>query len=927
MNNDGMKTADSPEKSSASKIERALLALAALVFVTSIFVALNDNVFNRLFGESVEGQSIAKVKSSKNDVRRRNSSQQVWYPLTKNNEVYENDFLFAGKNSEALIELKNGTLLKLDPNTLITLAQKGDQLELSLKYGKFQGQLNKDQEIKVLVNGKTKTLKGTGDSEVAIESSPEGTAIQVLSGDIKVDEQDLTKDQQAAISEDGSIEEVKISEIELISPFLQQSFWRAPQQSLQLEWSEAANREYRVVISRNPNLSRPLVNQLITQTETYTFTPKNDGNYYWQVQLNQRGSNVKSVTSNFVWNQEKPIDLTYPPAQAQFTVDVIKDLQRKTYFWPEKKMTFVINDPTSAPIHQIEISTDREFQAQLIRRTTTDSRLEDIQLPNGSYYWRARVQAPDRPQALWSNTGEFSIVNKGQPIETPRLTLTQALAFQIPNQSYPKDFYSMNPNDLAPVLANYLEAKNIQLPELRFSQVTWSSGYEFEVKQLFDRGSAYKLQSLEPNYQLHLIRPGRFQVRAKALNSEQMQPSDWSPPINLQIKVAAPRTLTQPRFESTRTDAIQKKQSVLLKWTPTLYTKKYELQISESSSFRQAKRVFTTDPNQRISIDTNRSYFWRVRSLDQSRRAVSSFSQHFELLWDEEFIPPAPVLADNQDLVEEEVLEEEVFENPTLADLASTGKLSTSRAPRFFPWEVERKDPARRPNYWAKAGAGMSYQRLSTSSGTQSTSNSGINIPTASINVGASTGTWGVDLSYLFKKSDYSSQANPSIAQNSFTWHSFLLEGLYSIRRYFNFFGLKTETRVRAGVHRQSQPVLASNSTNTLDLLDATLTHLTLGADLILGRESRLRYELFMRYQHPLQASIDSNSSFSASPQYSLDGGVGLTYRMTPTSYLGVQWAAQLQKYAFSLQNGSTDADGDNSFIFSNIDTHFGFEF
>ena len=112
------------------KVERVTIVLALLLFCSSIYLLIDDQLFNTLFGEQVKGESIATVRSTKNDIRRRNNAQSAWYSLGKSQEVFKDDLLFAGEDSEAVIEFKNGSQLKLDPNTLIALEEKEGSLSL-----------------------------------------------------------------------------------------------------------------------------------------------------------------------------------------------------------------------------------------------------------------------------------------------------------------------------------------------------------------------------------------------------------------------------------------------------------------------------------------------------------------------------------------------------------------------------------------------------------------------------------------------------------------------------------------------------------------------------------------------------------------------------------------------------------------------------
>ena len=99
------------------------LAIAAIIlFLSTLFLFINDSWISKWFANSGQGESVAIVSRHDNDVRRRASGGIAWYELSDSDKIYQDDLVFSGVGSQVSVEMKTGNKLEIGENTLVSFS-------------------------------------------------------------------------------------------------------------------------------------------------------------------------------------------------------------------------------------------------------------------------------------------------------------------------------------------------------------------------------------------------------------------------------------------------------------------------------------------------------------------------------------------------------------------------------------------------------------------------------------------------------------------------------------------------------------------------------------------------------------------------------------------------------------------------------------
>jgi hypothetical protein len=115
-----------------NSFDKKLLAVATALFVLFTYLVSNENLFGEATG--VRGELIGEVQESKNDVRTKTSGD-FRYKTLDISEIHLGDSVFTGASSTLDLRLRDGSLLHLSENTLITFSKVGSKMVLNLQSG------------------------------------------------------------------------------------------------------------------------------------------------------------------------------------------------------------------------------------------------------------------------------------------------------------------------------------------------------------------------------------------------------------------------------------------------------------------------------------------------------------------------------------------------------------------------------------------------------------------------------------------------------------------------------------------------------------------------------------------------------------------------------------------------------------------------
>jgi hypothetical protein len=126
------------------------IIFAGLVFFTCSHEPPDD--FSNIDNSQKQPSLAAKIAFIQGTVRIKRAHSNDWVPAVKNQKLSSNDKLHTLKNSFATIELENGAILKIGPNTLVAVSdlkrdkrRKLGQYTIMLEKGKVEADLDSEK--------------------------------------------------------------------------------------------------------------------------------------------------------------------------------------------------------------------------------------------------------------------------------------------------------------------------------------------------------------------------------------------------------------------------------------------------------------------------------------------------------------------------------------------------------------------------------------------------------------------------------------------------------------------------------------------------------------------------------------------------------------------------------------------------------------
>ena len=271
------------------RTEKMIFTGALLVLMVFSYFLYDDSL---LFPKSNTGELelIGSVAISQNHVRRKNLDTFSWLPASRKDNVFQNDSIFTGDRSEATIQLQDGTQIRIEPNSLITLNLKNGQMNLDLRYGNLVGEL---------AQGSSLTIK-SGTEEFKLEGSPTNTQekpkikfnkahsgtvdLKLLSGDVKyIDKKkqavkELPKNAVVAVKKDGDIKPVEKPTLLVKTPDNMNWLRVNPDDPLPFEWQGKGDiARYELEVSPNEDFSSVALSKMTNEQRVAVTEPLQPG--------------------------------------------------------------------------------------------------------------------------------------------------------------------------------------------------------------------------------------------------------------------------------------------------------------------------------------------------------------------------------------------------------------------------------------------------------------------------------------------------------------------------------------------------------------------------------------------------------------------------------------------------------------------------
>lgn len=602
--------------------EKAIFAIAFMTLLAFSYFLYDDSL---LFPKENNRQLelIGDVTTSLNDVRRKNLDTFTWIPASRKDAVYQNDSIFTGDDSEATVQLQDGSQIKIQPNSLITLNLKNGQMNLDLRYGNLVGELAK---------GSSLTVK-SGTDEIKLESkadAPEKPKIQfnkthsgsvdlkLISGNVKYSDKKkstpkvLPQNTVVAITKKGEVKQLEKPQIELKTADNANILRVTPDAPLSFEWNGKGDiAQYEMELSPSEEFSSIAFSKHSKAPQTQVTDPLAPGSYYWRVKaLDHNGQVATTSTIHRMTISHLSGPQIVSPQQAQQISLEIKGNNQE----PLASATEI---QWRAHEHlknfKWQIASDAEFKNILKEENTNSQVALSPKLPSGTYWVRVQGKTESQTESPWSEPVSFSLNLVAQKLERPKtpILITKNVNFKVPSA---KDRNPASPT----------------APKMAWKPVLQTKNYILQISKdiTFKEAEKYDLNSTNAAWSQY--RPGKYfyRVYARGFNGLISDPSETGT-----IDVQVGELTLNPLQPISHIGPSPTPQETSISWSEVPFAKSYLVQFDKSKDFNSPQQLEYTSNSGLLKLSEPGLYHVRVQARTDNNEPLSDFSNVEEVLY------------------------------------------------------------------------------------------------------------------------------------------------------------------------------------------------------------------------------------------------------------------------------------------------------
>lgn len=617
---------------SFTRLDKILITVAVGISVLSAGSLATPNLFDSKKTDTKNSalEAAGETQSVQNDIRRRANQSMVWQTLTEKSQIYFNESIYSGNDSEASIRTADGSVFNLEPNSMVLLEKFEGRLALDLKLGGMQAELQQGQTMVLRAQGFSTTVKADSDrTQFAIrKESKHKATVQLQKGSGKATANNEVKvlaiENKLTLDDQEKTAELTKIAIQLLKPTSGETLWLKPESTTTLQWkADAPGQIFKVLISKKSDFAEPVFST--TTLENFISVPNlSKGVYFWQV----RSENLNNESIGTFRVKKISAAVPYFPADKALLTAGPTPL-----IW---------ENPSDAKTFQIQVSRTPDFAKMLVDQTTSAQEFRIDLTEPGPYFWR--VQTKDVEGIATSPVSSFQLQAPvveavAEPVAepvAPAAPVVAAEAVPVPQptqapstQPIAKVVPLTAPNLITPSLRPNLSwnsAKNYFEPPvtLAWKKVAAAQTYKLEITSLSDEkflAPTLQKSMTVTNFKWTATGPGEFLWRVLAESKDQSAASaagrisaNLSPP---QVVVAAttfckPLPAVCPAVELT----------ISTSPPPAIKTK---IEIAQTSDFAKIlKTTATRDSKIQVADLKEGVYYLRSSFIGADTKPISS---------------------------------------------------------------------------------------------------------------------------------------------------------------------------------------------------------------------------------------------------------------------------------------------------------------
>lgn len=605
------------------RTEKMIFTGALLVLMVFSYFLYDDSLlFPKANNSALE--LIGSVAVSQNDVRRKNLDTFSWLPASRQDSVYQNDSIFTGDRSEATIQLQDGTQIRIEPNSLITLNLKNGQMNLDLRYGNLTGELAQGASLTIT----------SGKEEFKLESAPTNTQekpkirfnkahsgtvdLKLISGDVKYIDQkkqtvkELPKNAVVAVKKDGEIKTVEKPQLLLKTADNINWLRINPDDPLPFEWSGKGDiARYELEISPSEDFSTVALSKTTSEQRAAVTEPLQPGPYFWRVKTFDRNgeAGVTSAAHRMNISHLTGPEITTPLQAAQINLELKVKPKEELATTTE----FQWKAPSQLKSFTWQIAQDPEFQTILKEGQTDSLAALTPRLSSGTYWVRVQGQTENKNISPWSEPVSFTLNLAAHKEERPNrpVLVTKKVEFKAPSA---KDRNPASP----------------EAPKLAWKPVLQVKAYQLQIAKDVSFAEPEKYEVTQNQVAWSQFKPGKhyYRVFAKGLNGLVSEPSEVG---TIDVSVGG-LTLNPLKTISAVGQAPGPKETPI-SWSEVPFAKSYLVQVDKSKDFSHPQQMEYSTSSGSLVLNDPGNYAVRVQALDESNKPLTEFSNVQEVLY------------------------------------------------------------------------------------------------------------------------------------------------------------------------------------------------------------------------------------------------------------------------------------------------------
>ncbi|MDR2733554.1 MAG: FecR family protein [Spirochaetota bacterium] len=389
---------------------RDLLFFAVILIIFVVFgYALYADLTARI--EKTDGEPIGELIQKRRVAQRQYDGQVIWQTIPERSIVYVNDSIYTGVNSEAWIDLDDGTRINLDEETLIKLVRTGRGLGLDFKHGGVSKMTSGREEEKdtgfQITSGDVVLSLGKANAVFRRGASSDDFTVDVVQGEAILEKRGMrvavAENEQASVNAGTAAPDIRKVRF---SPTGGGGLVLSREKTVAhtLSWQTSEPMEVVLELARNTTFSLGFVRY--TTRDTAMTLNMSEGNWYWR--LRDPGGNLSRTERTLIL----PIQEVQPLSPERGA--------RITYLRKLPLVTIQWSGDDSANSYTLEISRNADFSDGVFNLRSRVNSIAIDALPQGTYWWRVQAHyaaAPQDPPACPPSYFVIEQVDSAPPIE------------------------------------------------------------------------------------------------------------------------------------------------------------------------------------------------------------------------------------------------------------------------------------------------------------------------------------------------------------------------------------------------------------------------------------------------------------------------------------------------------------------------------